>query len=92
MVDLLSLQSIAGEVVFVVVDLLVTARAQQHEVVDGVDIFRAQAGTTSRTFRTERYDVCQLAEVAFDKGHRMFEEIFVAAVEFAATARSCDEE
>jgi hypothetical protein len=75
-----------------VVDGFMASRAKKHEVVGLMDVVRARFAPPSRAVLLEGDNVRNLGKIARRKGDVMFEQVFVASVEFAAPPSRYEEE
>src|SRR5947209_3665844 len=87
-VFLVQLELIARMVIRIVIYQLMTLRAQQHEIVDGVDVLRTLSIRRSWPKLTKCDDVRLFREIPIPQGQGMFKQILVALCEFAATSSS----
>jgi hypothetical protein len=69
-----------------VVNELVTLRAQNHQVPDIIDVRWAATLSSARAPLPECDDVSHLGKVAFCQGQMVSQDIFVAPVKFAPAA------
>ena len=75
-----------GILLGVIVDFLVTRSAEEHEVLSVMHIYGTRGVASSGTARLEGNDMRDLREVTLGEGHRVREEILVAAIKHAVPA------
>src|SRR5437879_7221489 len=75
-----------------IVDQLVTLRTKKHEILESVNILRTRPNAPPRSISSERNNVGHLREIALGQRHRMFHQIPWAAIEFASTTGTNEEQ
>src|SRR5207244_12253020 len=83
----------ASHIVFrFIVDQLVTLRTKKHEILENVNLLRTRPNAPPRSISPERNNVGHLREIALGQSHRMFHQIPWAAIEFASTTGTNEEQ
>ena len=69
-----------------IVDLFVTARTKEHQVLDGMGVCRSWSTPAASPIWLKGYNMGDLREHSLPMGDGMFKEILIAAIEFTPTA------